>query len=374
MTDLSHSLLRRLADWQPGDVPITSFALSVDGRRYPRKTDYEVRLEDLVRRIRRQADGLDRRSARSVLADASAIETFVRDGFDRGGTRGLALFSASDAGLWQEVRIPRPLRDRAIVSPTPDLLQLEAVLSTYGPMCVALLDYAKARLFVVQLGTIEEITDVSDDVPGRHDQGGWAQMRMQRHVDDHRHRHVKRVANDLFDLNKRRAFHHLILAGPAEAHVDIERDLHPYVRDRVRARISLPMTTSVTDVLARALRIEEELERDAETARIERVSEAAAARSGAVVGLRDTLAALSEGRVAELIVSIDLGSPGTACPVCGRLADEGETCPTCGSPIRRVPDVVEAAVAEAVRHGCRVDTVNGDGLSTLGGIGALLRF
>jgi hypothetical protein len=35
---------------------------------------------------------------------------------------------------------------------------------------------------------------------------------------------------------------------------------------------------------------------------------------------------------------------------------------------------VEAAVATAYRSGARVETVLGDGLSELGGIGALLRF
>jgi peptide subunit release factor 1 (eRF1) len=40
-----------------------------------------------------------------------------------------------------------------------------------------------------------------------------------------------------------------------------------------------------------------------------------------------------------------------------------------------VPDVVEEAVARALRQGCRVETVvHPDGLVQYGGIGALLRF
>jgi peptide chain release factor subunit 1 len=241
-------------------------------------------------------------------------------------------------------------------------------------MCVALVDYARARLFMVHLGGIEEVSDVLDDVPGRHDQGGWAQMRMQRHVDDHRRRHLKRVADALFRLHERRPFERLTLAGPAEAHVDILRELHRYVRDRVRASVSLPITARTDEVLAHALRIEEDLERRAERERVERVSNAAAAGTRGVVGLPQTLSALSEGRVAELIVSADLESPGATCPACGRLSDGADRCPACGSAVVRVPDVVEAAVAQAVRDGCRVDTVNSDGLSQLGGIGALLRF
>jgi peptide subunit release factor 1 (eRF1) len=40
-----------------------------------------------------------------------------------------------------------------------------------------------------------------------------------------------------------------------------------------------------------------------------------------------------------------------------------------------VPDVVEEAVAQALRQGCRVETVlHPEGLAQYGGIGALLRF
>jgi peptide chain release factor subunit 1 len=375
MITLDDALLRTLAAWDPAGVPITSLYLSVDGRRYPRKRDYELRLDDLLRRLRRHADGLgEEPSARSVLADAHAIEAYVRDGFDRGDTRGLAVFSAHAAGLWQEVRVPRPVRDRVVVAPDADLLPLEALLTTYGSMCVALVDYAKARLFVVRLGRIEEVSDVWDDVPGRHEQGGRSQMRMQRHVDDHRRRHLKRVAETLFRLYKRRPFRHLVTAGPAEAHVELERDLHAYLRERVRARVAMPVASSTDEVLARALQIEEALERAEAEAKVERVAQAAAAGAGGVVGLRGTLAALAEDRVAELVVSVDLASPGAACPSCGRLCDDGTSCPACGASVQPVPDVVEAAVAQAFRRGCRVETVNGAGLAPLGGIGALLRF
>lgn len=375
MMNLDHSLVRRLAGSDTGGVPITSFHLTVDGRRYPRKSDYEVRLDDLLRQARKQAEPLDRGAARSVERDLMAIEAYVREEFERGDTRGLALFSSHDAGLWEEVRVPRPIRDRVVVAPHPDLLPLEALLATYGPMCVALVDFSKARLFIVQLGRIEEIGDVFDDVPGRHDQGGRSQMRMQRHVDDHRHRHLKRVADALFLLNKRRSLHHLVLAGPAEAQAELLGELHPYVRDRVQASLSMQMTATVDEVLARALEVEESLEREAERVKVEQVAEAAASGSRGVLGLSPTLAALSEDRVSELVVSIELSSPGATCPACGRLLEEGSACPACGAALEPVPDVVEVAVAHALRRGCRVETVlNGDGLRRLGGICALLRF
>jgi peptide chain release factor subunit 1 len=377
MTNVDHSVVRKLAEWTPDGIPITSLYLTVDGRRYPRKSDYEVRLDDLLRRGRAQAEGegLSKEALRSVMADLEAIGSFVRDEFEREDTRGLALFSADAAGLWEEVRLPRPVRDRATVASAADVLPLEQVLETYRPMCLGLVDYEKARLFLSELGRVEEVTHVIDDVPGRHDQGGWSQMRMQRHVDDHRQRHLKRVAEALFRLLKASPFDSLVLAGPAEAHLDLDHNLHPYLRERIRASVTMTMTATLDEVAARCLEVEEEQERTKEAAKVDALRAAAESGGKAVTGLPGTLAAVAEGRAAEILVGLDLSAPGFSCPNCGRLTERGTRCPACGSTMKPVADVVEEAVARAVRQGSRVETiVHPDGLARYGGIGALLRF
>ena len=95
MTELDQALVRRLAEWTPGDAPVTSLYLSVDGRRLPRKVDYELRLDEALRRVRDLASNLDKRARGSVEGDCAAILAFVRERFERGSTRGLALFSSS---------------------------------------------------------------------------------------------------------------------------------------------------------------------------------------------------------------------------------------------------------------------------------------
>ena len=374
MTELDRGLLRRLAEWDAGVAPITSLYLTVDGRRFPRKTDYEARLAGLLRRARTDADALDRDASRSVEGDVAAMSEFVRDEFGRADARGLGLFSSSAAGLWEAVPVWRPVRDRAVVARQADLLQLENLLETYRPTCAALVDSASARLFLVELGRIWEVAAVRDEVPNRHDQGGWAQMRMQRHVDDHRAKHLRHAADDLFALWRRSPFEHLVLAGPAEAHRDVERFLHDYLRRRIRASITLPMAATSGDVLARVLEVEEALERDHERAAVERVSWAAGAHDHGAVGLEATLEALGSGRVGELVVSIELACPGSICRACGRLSSSQSRCHACGAETEPVPDVVDAAVATAFRTGSRVETILGDGLESLGGIGALLRY
>ncbi len=375
MMDLDQRLLRTLAGWEPRGAPVTSVYLTVDGRRYPRKADYEVRLGELLRQARSRSEALGPDAVRWVDQDLRAISSYVRDDFERGDTRGLALFSSRGAGLWEEVRVPRPVRDRAVAGPSADLLPLEQVLDTYHPICAVLVDYAKARVFVCELGRIREEAVIEDDVPGRHDQGGWAQMRMQRHVDDHRQKHLKNVAETVFRVFKARPFDHLILAGPAEARVELERELHDYLRRRIRARVTLSMTASPDELLARCVEVEETLVGQREAELIRRLTEASASGGSAVTGIGGTLGALADGRVGELVVWVDLSAAGGVCRSCGRLAEHLGRCATCGEPLEAVPDVVEAAVAEAFRQGCRVETVvDGGELEPLGGIGALLRY
>ena len=375
MTALDRSLLRRLAEWDGGGAPITSVSLSVDGRTYPRRADVEVRLDELLRRARARSQGLGRPAERSVRSDTEAMGRFVRDDFERGTTRGLAMFSSSAAGLWDVVQVPRPLMHRAVVGPIADLVPLEIVLETYKRSALALVDYQVARLFVVEMGEIEEVAGIADEVPGRHDQGGWAQMRMQRHVDDHRARHLRHAADRLFALWRRRRFEHLVLAGPAEAHRELEAELHDYLRRCVRAHAVLPIGATTEQALAKVLEVEEQAERESEREVVRRLEAALSGRDGGVAGVEPTLEALSTGRVGELVVSHTVSRPGARCPSCGRLLTRASRCPSCGSATERIPDVVEAAVAVAFRSGARVEAVvDEDSMRSFEGVGALFRF
>src|SRR5207244_7698212 len=130
-------------------------------------------------------------------------------------------------------------------------------------------------------------------------------------------------------------------------------------------------------VRERSLKAEEELERRRVREAIDDVIAEQAAGRKAVAGLEKTLGALGEQRAATLVVSMDLHVAGRECTSCGRLTQSARKCPTCRSETREVPDVVEAAVAQALRQGCRVETISeaDDGaFSQVGGIGALLRF
>jgi peptide chain release factor subunit 1 len=355
---------------------VTTLYLDTDGRRYPRRSAYLTRAEDLLRSVRERAEGLDRPGFDSACRDAARIRTFLRDEFDRRGTRGVAVFSSSSADLFRAVPLPQPVRDRASLGPRPNVVPLEALVELAETFCVTVVDREKARILLTSLGKVEELPDILDDVPGQHDQGGWAQRRLQRHIEDHVLRHVKRVADALLRFQKDRRFDRLLLAGPEEVVAELERDLHDYVRRTVAGRLSVSMSASPSEVLERVMAFELELERRREREAVERVvGEVDGGTGRAVAGLTETVDALERGRVETLVVFSDLHARGVRCPSCGHVAVDGERCAACGSATEPAPDLVEEAVEMALRQRCRVETVaDGEGLERLGGIGALLRF
>jgi peptide chain release factor subunit 1 len=371
--------IRTLAEWDTGGLPVTTLYLDVDGRRRPRRRDYVRRADDLAGAACDEARRLGRDAHRSGCGDAERIRSFVSDGLDRrGSVRGLALFSCSGAGLWEDVELSQPVRDGVRVGSRPHLLPLEALLEMAETFCTVLVGRERARIFMSSLGEIEEVSRLLDDVPGRHDQGGWAQARLRRHIEDHVQRHLKHVADTLLRIQRRRPFDHLVLAGPEEAVAALERDLHDYARRRILGRVSLPMTASAADVLDRIMHLEVELEARRESEAVRRLlSEAASGTGRAVTGMGGTLSALEANRAEVLVLAEQLRAGGVRCERCGHLASAGpdRPCGSCGGPVVEVPDLVEEAVELALRQRSRVETVaDGDPLAEVGGVGALLRF
>jgi peptide chain release factor subunit 1 len=374
MSELDREFIRRLAGWETNGAPVSTLYLDVNGRRYPRRQDYERRAGELIDRVREQASGLDRSEQLSVGRDADRMSEFIR-GLDRGATRGIVLFSCTGAGRWEEVLLPRPVPDQAVVATQPFVLPLEGIVEMFESFCTALVDREKARLFLARIGRIQEETDVADDVPGQHDQGGWSQARYERHIEDHVGRHFKHVEGLLLRLLKRKAFDHLILSGPEEVVAGFERGLHDYLGRRVVARLTLPVTASADEVLRRSLAVEEEIEAEREAKLLERLAAEAGSGRHGVTGLRGVVEALNDGRVDTLVVPAGVSGHGLRCEACGALALDGSSCRMCGGPLKPLPDLVEGAVEAALRQGSRVEMLTFAGRNgEVDELGALLRF
>jgi peptide subunit release factor 1 (eRF1) len=371
---ISDDRIRSLAAYR-GSPVVTSCYLDVDGRRYPRHVDYEQQLDHLLRLARERAGELQPAAIQSVEADLGRIGTWVKGGFDRSRVRGLAFFCCSAEGFFEVVEAPVPVRNEIVLNHTPHVLQLESLAHGYDSFAVVLVDRQRARLFRLELGELSECTELFDAVPRRHDQGGRSASNIQRHTDELAHKHLKHAAEVAFEEVGRNPVDHLILGGPHEVVTEFEALLHPYLKERVSARLSIMVTAAPEEVRQAALHVEGEVGRAAEEAMVGRLRDQVGAGNGGVAGLEPTLRALVERRVETLLVSDGYEAPGWRCPSCRWLAVKGRGCPVCGTSMELMEDVVEQAVEEALAHKCRVEVVRESAdLDVLGRIGALLRF
>ena len=301
---LTADVVRQLAAWT-GTGPVTTCYLDVDGRRYVRAHDYEVEFERMVRPVRER----EHKAGRHGVCDD--LKRIVRGGFDRSHTRGLALFASSADQMWRVLHLPVAVRNRLVINQHPQVRQLEAIVERAENLAVLLADRQRARLFVFQLGELVEWSERLDRLPRHEDDGGdMVKDQVRDHVDSATQHHLRATADAAFEVFQESGFDRLVIGAPNEIAGTLERTLHPYLRERIAARVSVSVGAREDEVREAAVAVEDDVLRRQEAADVERLRNASGAGNGGAVGLDAVLAALVERRVDTLFVSDGFEAPG----------------------------------------------------------------
>ncbi len=346
-------------------------------------TDYNIELKNLLR----SANQRFQHETGNELPDAFSelfedIRVYIRDNAGKYG-RGIALFASPDDGIVETRSTPDIIESSAIVDARPNLAPLIRLVEDFDPYCICIISRDQARILTGYLDHLDEHSQLEDDeVPGQHDQGGWSQARFERHIEDHVHRHFKRVAEKLFQMLENKEYTHLILAGPEEVVSGFESTLHQYVQDRVIGHVRLLMEANINDVRDNARDVLADYIRKRKLTLIEQVESESKANDLGVHGLTETLEALQRGQVQSLVVDSDVRSSGIVCKECGAMSvapGEGNTCVFCQSDeIRDMDNIIPGLITTAFQQGSAISVIDNDEqkehLGRLGGIGAILRF
>jgi peptide chain release factor subunit 1 len=265
--------------------------------------------------------------------------------------------------------------DRCVIDRTPFVVPMLKLVDESRRYCIVVVDKEKARLFTMYNGEMFERTDIFDEVPGWHKQGGWAQARFQRHIEDHVNRHLKHVADIVFHFYKMEGFGHLVIGGTQEMRTRFYRVIHSYLQRIVAGYISVDVTSNINDILSAVREVETEADRR-KSDRIVKDLVGASKNHITVTGLRDTVKALEEGRVHTLILVDNHEVEGCLCGDCGGVDALGaDECKRCRKKISPVGDISEHLAVLAVEQDAEVNYVLPDlGLETADGVGAILRW
>ena len=314
---LTPTRLRRLAELAPEQGRVLSVYLNLDPSEFAtppaRASAISSLMNDAQHKVE-EADGdLPHDDRMGLRADVDAVRGVLEqpDIADE-GTRAVAVFACGPAGLLETVRVRRPLESRVVIDGSPFIGPLTRAL-VGGLWCVLLANRRVARIFTGTPEQLDETDRVQDDVHSQHRQGGWSQARYQRSVEEDVRDHLTHTAAVVFDLFKREGFEHLLIGAPDETVKDLERKLHPYLKERLAGHIRVGVEDSSVDaVRAEAAGGIEAHERRHERELLDRLEQGLGAGGRAAAGADDVLGCLEEGRVDTLLLAEDLRASGVA--------------------------------------------------------------
>lgn len=365
--------VERLVQFDGHGARVLSLYLDLDPERQVTRS-YRIVLEDLVKAVR---EPLEKDARRDLEAEAATVQEWLEK--ERPHTRALAVFSSSAAGLWATYQLPVPVADRLAFDIHPLVTPLLGLIEDLERYVVALVDKESARLVTVFEGKIESVEAFTDDVPGKHDQGGPAQARLQRHHEDHVLRHVNRVVQRLSERLRQRTFDRLILAGPEESTTAVRERMPHELARRLVATVPAEMFATDAEILRMTSGIEQRVEREREQSLVTMLIDASRSNGPGACGMPSTLEAVWLRQVRTLVLSEGLTASGSECPVDERLYLEPPgPCPMCGAGTRRVGDVVDRAAQLTLEQDGDVEIVHEAAAARLReacqGMGAVLRF
>ncbi|MGI8555142.1 MAG: Vms1/Ankzf1 family peptidyl-tRNA hydrolase [Pyrinomonadaceae bacterium] len=173
-------------------------------------------------------------------------------------------------------------------------------------------DTNKADIYVfggdeIDVDKNADVEEIRNFVTNRTEVGGWSQARFQRHVENYHLHHAKEVVDEIAELMRERNIEHLVLCGDEQVIMPV---LRPQLSDRlekaVAGTINLSQYATEKEIYEATKKVLTVKNATADMETVQRVHNAArAATETGVLGVEQTLAALSNGQVQELAISAD---------------------------------------------------------------------
>jgi peptide chain release factor subunit 1 len=373
---VSWSRLRELAGFRAEKGFAVSLYLNLDPRVVPTPADVHSRAHSLLDQATRAMEGAelahDQRIA--LKGDLERIRHFVELEFDRDGARGLAVFAAGLDNFWSPLPLTAPVADAVKVNDALYLTPLVPLVGRGEGAVVAVVGRERGDLYRLRAGRLEELVDRTEEQPGRHDQGGWSQARYQRHIENLVSSHLRRVADDLDRLVRRRPAP-IVVVSSEETRAEFLDLLSKEVRKAIVGWTTAEAHAGPADLLGPATELLERRNDERETEALDRWREEAGRSGRAASGWSASLEAASDGRIEMLLYQQGAEHDAWRCPACGRLSLERGTCPLDGTELEHRPEGLDLAIHQTLAHGGSVLAVtHRSDLEPVGGIGALLRF
>ncbi|HEU4432826.1 MAG TPA: Vms1/Ankzf1 family peptidyl-tRNA hydrolase [Pyrinomonadaceae bacterium] len=355
-------------------APVISLYLDARVNEHGKRVFLPFVRKQLSERLKTYPVGSEERA--SMEEDFVRIMRYLEDGV-REPTQGVAVFACSALDDYFQVgQFEAPFeRNRLVVSERPHVYPLARLIDQYRRYAVVLADTNRAQIFVFAAGRAVEQDEI-ENVKTKHTSvGGWSQARYQRHEENYHLQHAKEVVDALERTVRDEQIEHVILAGDEAVVIPILKEqMSKELQEKIIDTISLGIDTPEHELMEESLTAFQRHDSLTDMQKVEQLLGEFRGDNLAVAGVPDTLAALSNGQVEEMLI---------VAAADGLKFDEEE--------VRKVleiyksddiPETLDArAVAdELVRRANQLSAAkvtfieDATRLEQLGGVGALLRY
>jgi peptide subunit release factor 1 (eRF1) len=296
--------LDRLLAFEATTLPVISLYLNTMADDHGRDRYQQFVKKELSSRAKTFASGSP--EAVSFAKDAERIQKWLEEEL-KPSANGVAVFACSAADLWETIQINAPIEEnRLYVYNQPHLYHLARLDDEYPRYAALLTDANSARIFVFGLGETIETEQVSGKKVQRVKVGGWSQARYQRRVQNAHADHAKEVVSALDRIVQQDKIKHVVLAGDAQILSVVQEQIPKQLAEKVVDALRLDVKASDQQIFEATLEAMRKQDAETDAQKVDRLY-AEFRRGGlAALGPQDTLEALANGQVDELLVSVAL--------------------------------------------------------------------
>ncbi len=291
-------ILERVIKVKATDKPFISIYLNTEPNEHGRD-DFDVFLDKQL----------------SVHQDKFADDSPERGSFDRdvkkikeyagnipASADGVAIFACADEDYFQTFEFDVPFeKNQFIVENKPGIYPLARMIDQNPEYAVVLADSNTAKIFIMQRGKILENEEIENTKYSRSDEGGWSQMRFQRHIDEMRKQHAKEVIEELEKIVRDEDIRHFVIAGNKEVVVPLLRDeMDDFLNERLVGTFRMDIDASEKELMDAAETVIKQFDTLKDKEKIDALNEENYDGGKGVTGVAKTLRALANGQVQEL--------------------------------------------------------------------------
>jgi peptide chain release factor subunit 1 len=365
--------LQDLINYNANGEAVVSVYLDTDCSQQPAET---IKLQ--VRGMLRELNG-------NYGEDAQIIERYLDHSYDW-SKPGLALFSAATHDFFRAYPVAVSFRNRLRVGRKPYVKPLAHLLDHYAYFGVILVDRVGARFFEYHLGEMLDSEGVmGEDVRHLKKGSGSSAVGMRggarggqggsRHEEEVAHRNMRDSAAAASRFFSKKPIRRLFIGGTAENVAQFRELLTKQLQSRIAGTFAMDMTASEHDVRNQTLTMLRDYNTEREQKLVESMIAGDARGAKGVAGIDDTLQAVSDKRVATLIISDGLHAPGYVQEDSGFVVANLARSPLSDQELQEVTDVIDSAVAYTLAQGGHVEVISDNpDLEAAGRIGAILRY